>query len=68
MTFEDFLYAVVEIASKHPGLRIGQAIMNKLYEHHPVKYADICNTADDCFYIEALVPKILMKLKEEWND
>jgi hypothetical protein len=40
--------------------------MNKLYEHHPVKYAEIAYTAYDCFYIEAKVPETLMKIKKEW--
>ena len=68
MTFEDFLYSIVELKSQHPELRVGQAIMNILYDCNIDKYTDILWTEYDCFYIESLVPRTLKKLKEEWND
>lgn len=65
MIFEDFLYDVVILKSQHPDLRVGQALMIKLWEYDRRKYFDMTDTTYDCFYIESLVPKTLNKLKEE---
>ena len=69
MTFEDFLYDVTKtLAKNHHSLRVGQTVMNKLYECNRSKYESILAGEYDCFYSESIVDKTLKKLKEEWDD
>ena len=68
MTFEEFLWDVIKTVAKHHSLRVGQAIMNKLYECNRSKYESILAGEYDCFYSESIVDKTLEKLKGEWND
>lgn len=68
MTFEDFLYNVVEKLSKHRTLRVGQSVITSLCEYNMRLYHRILGGEHDCFYSDHLVETTLKKLKEEWND
>ena len=67
MTFVNFLFDVTETMTKYPTLRLGQTIMNRLYDCNINKYKAILETEYDCFYLDSVVPKTLKKLEEEWE-
>lgn len=44
-------------------LRIGQNLMNELYEIDKLIYSEIVNTEFDCFYDDSLVDKTIEHVK-----
>ena len=67
MKFEDFLYDVVKKLAKYRTLRVGQAVMTRLYEYNHSMYESILGGEYDCFYSDYIVETTLKKLKEEWE-
>lgn len=65
MTFEQFV-TMVDREFHINQLRYGQTLMNQLYIVYPVKYVEITNTDNDCFYDDAIVRFTLKKLEQEW--
>lgn len=47
--------------------RLGQTIMNVLYEIWPEKYNEIKGTDIDCFYDNGIIRLTLEKLEQDWK-
>jgi hypothetical protein len=48
-------------------LRLGQSLMLAIYNKNPQFYRHIFGTNYDCFYVDSVIPKTLLKLEETLN-
>lgn len=67
INFDCFIGTVYITFKSHDCLRLGQTLMNHLYNVWPEKYNEITATEYDCFYDDKLFEKTLNKLKEDWS-
>ena len=47
-----------------PHLRLGQSLMLAIYNKNRQFYNNIYATSYDCFYVDSVIPKTLLKLEE----
>jgi len=47
-----------------PHLRLGQSLMCAIYDTNQKFYTNITGTEFDCFYLDSVIPKTLLKLEE----
>ena len=59
-----FLCDVLPVKSKE--IRIGQSLMTYLWSVSQVLYNNITATENDCFYVDANIPKTLKYLEDNW--
>lgn len=67
MTYNEFVAATfAKMPSRNPHLRMGQFLMNELYEVRPDLRNQILNTVYDCFYQDSKMVKALEFLADNW--
>jgi hypothetical protein len=67
MVFKEFREIALydKIVNRDPHLRMGQTLMNYLYEVWPAQYKRITGTKSDCFYNDKLIGNTLKLLEHE---
>lgn len=70
MIFKEFREIVLydKIVNRDHNLRMGQILMNYLYEVWPTQYKRITGTTSDCFYDDTLIGNTLELLEREWSN
>jgi|688.fasta_scaffold80668_11 hypothetical protein len=69
MTFNDFFGEIYRVSMNNPNLRLGQIIMNCLFEIRPDKYNEITGTELDCFYSNyKKAGKTMTYLQNNWTN
>ncbi len=58
------IYKSNKIYSMDNQLRLGQSLMCAIHDKNTQFYSHISGTEFDCFYLDSVIPKTLLKLEE----